>query len=138
MLLNELSKEIIFEGNIENFDGPLGSDPELLSIQLYLEEGKLGSSIKNSAGGFIKGIGSAISKHPFLSGVMAGFATDALKKYTRNKRNTITFYGKSFREKNFYKKMIKDLESSGHYKIVRNQFVDGGQMWQLKRTSRSA
>ena len=89
----------------------------------------------NKPGGAIKGAMKGISNNPFLTGMVASMATDALKKYHSNKRLTTRFYAKSQPDRKLYTKVVADLMATGHYKKVRQRMVDGGIMWELQRKS---
>lgn len=125
MLLDELHKHVLSEDIV---DGE--------KVQVYLERYNVKTSVVNTSGGIVKGIGGFFKKHPVATALLAQSAVHALHKYKMNKRNTVTFFGKSAQEKDFYNKMIKDLVDSGHYKVVKNRYVDGGKLWQLMRTKR--
>jgi len=123
MLLSELYKQVLSEYYFDEY-----------KIQVSINEGAIKTAITNTPGGIIKGVGGFFKKHPIATALLAQSAVVALHKYNMNKRNTITFFGKSVQEKDFYKKMIKDLVDGGHYKVVKNKYVDGGKLWQLMRT----
>jgi len=109
-------------------------------IQLYVEqmnESTMKVGILQTAGGVIKkgaqGFGKFANNHPFITGAMAAYGIDALKKYKKNKRNTIKFYTKDLREKQLYKDMIEQLMKSGKYRKEKETYVDGGYLFVLKR-----
>lgn len=109
-------------------------------IQLYAEhinESAINVGILQTSGGLVKNATKGFSKfaknHPFITGAMAAYGIDALKKYQKNKRNTIKFYTKDLREKKLYKDMIDQLMKSGKYRLEKNTYIDGGYLFVLKR-----
>lgn len=85
----------------------------------------------------IKGVVGAAtefaSKHPFITGVAALWAYNAVKKYTQNKKYTTRFFAKTTEDKRLYDKIVSDLMKTGHYKLVSSKYVDGGKIWELQR-----
>ena len=75
------------------------------------------------------------SKHPIMTGLAALWVNSAIQKYKQNKRYTTRFFAKTHEERTLYKKIVDDLMRTGHYKIVKSQYVDGGHMWELRRRS---
>lgn len=73
-------------------------------------------------------------KNPGAVAVTALWAADALKRYNKNKRYTTNFFSKTPREKQFHEKIVQDLMKTGHYKMVKSTYVDGGYLWVLQRT----
>lgn len=73
--------------------------------------------------------------NPFVAGLTALVATNAVQKYNQNKRYTTKFFAKSAEEKKLYDNIIRDLMATGKYKLVKTQFVDGGKLWVLKRNN---
>jgi hypothetical protein len=85
-------------------------------------------------GGIIKGLGNFAKAHPFLTGMVAGFAVDALSTYFKNKNYTTKFYAKDITERSFYRKMVEQLMKTGHYKIKKQGYENGsGYTWELQR-----
>ena len=114
------AREAIWEG--DTCKSTVGNIPVELSVTIV--EGK--SNI------FMKGA-STLIKNPTALAVGALWAADSLRKYEKNKRNTTRFFAKSHEERTLYDKIVKDLMATGHYKMVRTKFVDGGKLWELKR-----
>lgn len=102
-----------------------------------LNEKSIKVGIGQSAGGMIsktmQSFGKFAKSHPFITGAMAGYASDALRQYKKNKRNTITFYTKDMHEKTIYKDMVTQLMKTGKYRKEKETFVDGGYLFVLKR-----
>jgi len=97
--------------------------------------GKL-AFMANTKGGVVKngGVLTSLNNNPFLVGLVAGAATSALTRYTKNKRlYTTRFFAKTPEEKKLYNKIVDDLMKTGQYKKVRNVHVDGGILWELQR-----
>ena len=98
---------------------------------------KLNIGIGQTKGGIIsKGLKSFdkfAKAHPMMVGAIAGYAGDALRKYKKNKRNTITFYTKDMHEKIIYKDMVDQLMKSGKYRKEKETYIDGGYLFVLKR-----
>jgi len=98
---------------------------------------KMDIGIGRTKGGFItkglKTFDKFAKVHPMIVGAIAGYATDALRKYKKNKRNTITFYTKDTHEKVIYKDMVDQLMKSGKYRKEKETFIDGGYLFVLKR-----
>ena len=99
------------------------------TFDMSLEEGKQ----KGIVGRVVKGAGALFS-NPFVAGMTALWAADALKKYKKNKRMTTHFFAKTTEEKKLYDKIVNDLMATGSYKLVNTKFVDGGKLWTLKRS----
>jgi hypothetical protein len=126
MLLEELQQTII-----------LSEEDDIKLYATQINESSIKIGLVQSAGGLVKksfqGIGKFAKNHPFITGAMAGYAVDAIKKYKKNKRNTITFYTKDHQEKKLYKDMMTQLMKSGKYRVEKDTVVDGGYLLVLKR-----
>ena len=123
-------KELIWEGV---FDGK--------AAQLHVEsEGNtLICSLTPLTEGFLTDlIGGAVSfskAHPFITGAMAGWAWDSIKKYNDAKKYALKFYAKDFSEQSKYWKMVKELEKTGSYRLVTHGYKGGaGYYWGLNKT----
>jgi len=90
---------------------------------------KKGGMIQKS----LQGIGKFAKAHPWISSALALYAVDAVKNYKKNKRKTITFYTQDVVEKKLYSEIVDTLMTSGKYRKVKNTFVDGGWLWELKK-----
>jgi len=70
--------------------------------------------------------------HPILTTFAALYAWNSLKKYTEAK-NSVKFYAKDVKERNYYDAMIKDMQKAG-WRIVTSKYVGGtGYEWTLHR-----
>ena len=129
MKLHELHNiEVIWEGDIEGEDYILFVEP--------LEEGVIRAAVANKKGGLVRGLARTavgLAKNPVVVGMAAGMAIDAYQNYKRNKRYTTRFYAKDMQERRLYQKIVDDLMRTGQYKKVREKYVSGGYMWELKR-----
>lgn len=99
----------------------------------YVLEQNLDEGIVSTLGGIAKGVLGFAKAHPVLTGAMSLYAVDAIKKYHSNKKYIAQFFAAKPEEKKFYKKMVDDLMRTGHYHKVKEQFVDGGYLWELRR-----
>lgn len=106
-----------------------------LSLRATITEGSAALRITQQPekGGILKGLGTFAKDHPFITGVIAGFAVDALSKYFKNKKYTTKFYAKDITERTFYRKMVEQLMKTGHYKIKKQGYEDSGYTWELQR-----
>lgn len=84
----------------------------------------------------LSGIAKSFFTNPFAVGVGALWAVDAIQRYEKNKRYTTHFYAKTAQEKQFHQKIVDDLMKTGHYKLIKSAYVDGGHLWVLQRTNR--
>lgn len=75
--------------------------------------------------------------HPFVTAIAlapwAKLAFDALKKYKLAKDTALKFYTKDINERSKYFKMVKELEKTGQYKLVKQGVRDSGYYWELHR-----
>ena len=85
-------------------------------------------------------IGGAVSfakAHPFLSAIAvspwASMALDSIKKYNQAKDSALKFFTKELAKRGEYTKMVRELERSGQYKIVKQGYRDSGYYWELHR-----
>ena len=85
-------------------------------------------------------VGGAVSfgkAHPFITAIAlapwAKLAFDALKKYKLAKDTALKFYTKDVNERSKYFNMVKELEKSGQYKLVKQGRRDAGYYWELHR-----
>ena len=110
-------------------------------IVVYVEDNPLTEAMKvgigQKKGGILskslQGIGKFANSHPWITSALALYAVDAVKHYKKNKRKTITFYTQDVIEKKLYSEIVTTLMSSGKYRKVKNTFVDGGWLWELKK-----
>lgn len=83
-----------------------------------------------------------IRKHPILSTVVAGYAISKLRSRPPSSEvnvvtNTIKLYANSPIEKKLQQRIVDDLVSTGHYRVLYSRTVKGGRyMWAIRRTSR--
>jgi len=119
MKLSELNTEVLWEGEIDGEDYIIAIEP---GVTLYERAGK------------VPGRGLAFAGKIALAGLTVGMAVDAFKKYKRNKRTTTTFYAKDFQERALYKDIVNTLMKTGKFKKVKEQYIDGGYLWVLKKT----
>ena len=82
-------------------------------------------------GGIRKGL--AFAGNAAMVGIAAGWALSSLKKYKQNKRNTMTFFAKDYKERKLYTTIVNDLMKTGNYKKVRDKYESGGYLWVLKK-----
>lgn len=75
--------------------------------------------------------------HPIITGIAmapwAKLAYDAFKKYKLAKDTALKFYTKDLNKRAEYFKMVRELERSGQYKIVKQGYRDSGYYWELHR-----
>jgi len=90
----------------------------------------LSEGIRNAS----KAIGGWVSKNPVLAVGAAGAAMSAYSAYKKNKRYTTKLFAKTPDEKKLYKAIIADLMRTGNYKKIREKYVDGGILWELRRS----
>lgn len=76
---------------------------------------------------------AAMKANPGLAALGAGLATASYTAYNRNKRNHMRLFAKGQKEKQMYKKIVDDLMKTGGYTKVREKYVSGGYLWELKR-----
>lgn len=107
-------------------------DIDTTTVRFVLEQ-NLDEGVVSTLSGIAKGVLGFAKAHPILTGAMGLYAYDAIKKYRHNKKYVAQFYAAKPEEKTFYKKMVDDLMRTGHYYKVKEQFVDGGYLWELQR-----
>ena len=94
-------------------------------------------SVRPSRGGIVKQTlrkgAAALKANPGLAALGAGLAVASYTAYSRNKRNTMRLFAKGQKEKKMYKQIVDDLMKTGGYKKVREKYVSGGYLWELKR-----
>lgn len=90
--------------------------------------------LSESIRGAVKQMGGWLTKNPGLTAAAGVYAVSAYDKYRKNQRYTTRLFAKTPEEKKLYKTIIADLMRTGKYKKVREKYVDGGIMWELKRT----
>lgn len=83
---------------------------------------------------FIKKALATAAKHPIATGVAALWVNSALQQYQKNKRYTTRFFAKTAEERKLYQTIVDDLMRTGHYKLIKTKFVDGGKLWELRHT----
>lgn len=91
-------------------------------------------------GKVVKGLGSAgkaFFSNPLVATAAMHIALDQYEKYRQNQRYATRLFGKTFEEKKMYRRMVDDLVGTGKWKLVKNQYVDGGQLWVLRRINES-
>ena len=85
-------------------------------------------------GGMLHGLKNAVKAHPFLAGMAASYAVDALSTYFKNKKYTTKFFAKDLSERGFYRKMVEQLLRTGNYKLVKQGYGNGNTFeWELIR-----
>lgn len=127
MKLNDLTpKEIIWEETIQ--------DQDFVFYAETIEEGVKQINFGNQRGGAMKTAGDVLGKiNPTLAGIAAGMAINSLIKYKQNRKYTTRFFAKDRTERRFYEKLVADLMKSGHYVKVREKYMAGGYVWELRR-----
>ena len=122
MKLTEINKDILWEGEIdgEQYMFTINEDGHAL----FERAGKVSGSIKK---------GLAFAGKAAMVGLAGAWAVDAIQKYRKNKRNTMTFFTKDQQEKKLYQSIVDDLMKTGNYKKVKQSYVDGGHLWVLKK-----
>ena len=117
--------DILWEGEI---DGEQYSFIIKEGVAQFVAEGRAGKI----AGGIGKGL--AFAGNAAMIGIAAGWAVDAFRKYKKNKRNTMTFFAKDYKERKLYTTIVNDLMKTGNSKKVRDKYEGGGYLWVLKKT----
>lgn len=72
-------------------------------------------------------------QHPSLVIGASALAITAYKKYTQNKRNTITLYAKNAYERRMITSIVDALTKENKFKIIKTRFQNGGKTWELKK-----
>jgi len=101
--------------------------------ELIIKEDEI-VDLTEAMAGVVKQAGGFLTRNPGLAIGAAAMAMSAYSKYKKNKKYTTRLFAKTPEEKKLYKAIINDLMKTGHYKKVREKYVDGGIMWELKRT----
>ena len=63
----------------------------------------------------------------------AKLAYDAIKKYKQTKDTALKFYTDDVGKRSEYFKMVRELERSGQYKLVKQGYKGTGYYWELHR-----
>jgi len=128
MKLIELDNtDILWEGEL---------DGEEYVFYVQLDEKYARAGFGNKRGGVLSKVGKGIlkfAKNPIVAGLAAGYAIDAYGKYKKNKRLTTHFFARGNQEKKMYKEIVDTLMKTGKYRKVREKYVDGGYLWELKK-----
>ena len=109
-----------------------------MKLSEVLNERALSIKPMSGRGGIVKQTlrkgAAAMKSNPGLAALAAGLATASYTAYNRNKRNHMRLFAKGQKERQMYKKIVDDLMKTGGYKKVREKYVSGGYLWELKRT----
>lgn len=135
MKLIELNTEATWDGDISI---TVINEIEYSITMETIEEGIKQFNLQTKASPIEKIVGGTkelIKKHPVVSTMAALWAANAVSKYYKNKKYTTRFFAKTYEDRKLYDRIIKDLMASGHYKLVKSKYVDGGYMWELQRKS---
>lgn len=87
--------------------------------------------------GILKKAGAKLDKmfdDPLTVGFGTYFALNAIQAYQKSKKYSTTLYAKSLNDKKMYEKIVADLMKTGHYKITKNKYADGGWLWELQQS----
>lgn len=129
---NSPTAEILFNQYVEE-----GVDEHLVLYADFVSEGVANISMAASRGGLIQQAGTKLwdkaYKNPLMVAAMAAMATSAIHKYKQNKRLTTQFFAKTTKDRRFYEALVNDLMKTGHYKKIKQRYVDGGVLWVLRR-----
>lgn len=125
-------KETLWEGICEG--KPIKITGEQVGLDIHVE-------IETLKEGFLTDlVGGAVSfakAHPIMTTVAlapwAKLAYDAFKKYKLAKDTALKFYTKDIVKRGEYFKMVRELERSGQYKLVKQGYRDSGYYWELHR-----
>jgi hypothetical protein len=75
--------------------------------------------------------------HPIMTTIAiapwARLAYDAVKKYKLAKQTALKFYAPNQTKRAEYFKMVREIERTGQYKIVKQGYRDTGYYWELHR-----
>lgn len=129
MKLFDITTKILTEHEIEG-------ETFVIAASLHEGIGNMFAGIKDKKGGIIPSIqqiGKFIT-NPVVSGIAIGYAVDAYSTYQKNKHRTTKLFAKFPSEKPFYEKMVKELMKTGHYKLISTKSVEGGTLWELRRS----
>jgi len=126
-------KETMWEGICEGKPIKITCEQQQnLDVQIdieVLEEGFL-SNLVGGAIGFAKA-------HPIMTTVAlapwAKLAHDAVKKYKQAKSTALKFYAPNLTKRAEYFKMVREIERTGQYKIVKQGYRNTGYFWELNR-----
>lgn len=129
----EAKREVIWTGIVLKEAFSLSAEIVDPSHVRFVLDKNIDEGIVNTLSGIAKGAVGFAKAHPVLTGAMALYAVDAIKKYKKNKQYVTQLYASNAQEKKFYKKLVDDLMRTGHYHKVKEQFVDGGYLWELRR-----
>lgn len=80
----------------------------------------------------MESIGKFIADNPLVTGFAAAWAYGKVKKYMDSRKNTTAIVARNARDKKMFQKIVNDLLDTGHYRMVKNMYSDGGYMWVLK------
>lgn len=119
--------EGVYEGKAANVVVEPTASGTLYHIEL-LESGFLHD--------IIGGVTSFAKSHPWITGMMAGWAWSAIEKYNKAKRDAVQFYAKDMPERIRYEKMVNDLVRKGGYEVVKHGYEGTGYHWELYRRDR--
>lgn len=126
MKLADLLEETIWRGYIDGKPYEAYAISEAINIRPMSGRGGI---IKQSLS---KGA-AALKANPGLAALGAGLAVASYTAYNKNKRNHMRLFAKGQKEKKMYKQIVNDLMKTGGYKKVREKYVAGGYLWELKR-----
>jgi hypothetical protein len=116
-------KQKIWEGS---FDGKLTS--------LVIEDDTIKFEQLNE--GIISNIGKGLmrfaSAHPFLTGVLAYSAYDAIKRNISSVVSRTKIYAKDINERSKMREVVKQMEKAG-WKVVKSKYIGQGYEWTLER-----
>jgi hypothetical protein len=125
-------KDVLWEGICEG--KPIKITGERVGLDIHVE-------IETLKEGFLTDlVGGAVTfakAHPFMTAIAlapwAKLAYDAFKKYQLTKDTALKFYTKDVNKRSDYFKMVRELERTGQYKIVKQGYRDTGYYWELHR-----
>lgn len=70
----------------------------------------------------------------YATALQTGMARKALNQYMKHKNKfTAHFFASTQEEKHLYSRIVKDLMTSGHYKLKKNRGEGGVWIWELQR-----
>lgn len=128
-LLKELTapeSTLLWEGEIEGDHFEIHEDLEdgISNVRFVAE-----ASLVNRVTKFAK-------KKPLTTAIVGmNLAIMAGHQFKKLRRKHTRFFAKTTHEKKLYAQIVKDLMSTGGYKLRRKRFVAGGILWELKKTS---
>ena len=125
-------KEVLFEGICEGKPIRITGEQDGLDVNIEIE---------TLCEGFLTDlVGGAVSfakAHPVMTTIAlapwAKLAYDAAKKYKQTKDTALKFFTNDVAKRSEYFKMVRELEKSGQYKIVKQGYKGTGYYWELHR-----